>query len=246
MIIFLDTNIYISILFKTDNFNYQARSIHDYLVQNRQYSIFFPKKLENECYKVMKEKSNFLYNNARNLYSKLPSEVTLQDYLVIQRFFNSEIGFQTQRKQLYDPLRLYQLRYLETKVVSWVNKQLQTREKFRSIEMKDFLRTIKETNVRLQVKLKKRIFSSLNLIKNNDPPDPAVEQEIRSLHLGNKNDEELICLFLTYLRKKSMKGVFITNDFSHFLNKKDLIEKKFPEIFITTPPYLKVALRIHQ
>ncbi|MHA1168669.1 MAG: hypothetical protein ACTSRU_12655 [Candidatus Hodarchaeales archaeon] len=129
--------------------------------------------------------------------------------------------------------------------MSWVDKQLQTRDKFRSIEMKDFLLTIKETNVRLKVKLNKRIFSSLNLIKNNDPPDPAVEQAIRSLHLGNKNDEELICLFLTYLRKRSMKGVFITTDFSHFLSKKELIEKAFPEVFITTPPYLKVALRIH-
>jgi len=197
-------------------------------------------KVRQEVNKVIKEKTNLifeLYRQIINMFPNLDQPFSNNDLNELKCRFNTEIILLQQKRDETHKLLLF----IEDFLLSKIAQNPQSKK----VLFYDCFKFFRDYDVQLQ-NTARNYERQHNTTVISLPVDRLGKNKIdtikNKLNLKNQNDAKILALYIYYLQSKQMNGVLLTFDYHDFLVHASQIELDFPAVCIFRPSYLQCIL----
>ncbi|MHA1308772.1 MAG: hypothetical protein ACTSO7_16690 [Candidatus Heimdallarchaeota archaeon] len=244
-LVLFDTNVYLALIFPLDTWKAivekSLSEVNQYVKKNEARIVCVAKIIEEINNNILRI-SNEINNDFSCLYDEI-NEIrggyNKENVLKFRKIMEHQI-FETRA----DKDRKNRLFYIEELIL----------QEFSLNDGSEFIdvyyscaETINELVVRFKGEIAKKIRKySIKLIEQDEISENAELNEILenvSNSVRNSSDAEILSQFIFYLKKKNLKGIFVTHDFRDLLLNSIALESLYDEIYIVRPAYVKCLMQ---
>ncbi|MHA1974046.1 MAG: hypothetical protein ACTSW1_13695 [Candidatus Hodarchaeales archaeon] len=239
MLTCLDTNVYISYMFPSERLHEQVRKLMEE-IDRYQYVVWRNDIIEREIYNVTRSLQSFLNATITEVQSEFikngRKHVKNTDLWIIERKFSHDIGVAISKSDISKIKRLQHAEYL---IIRFLEEEFSQKEILNIERILDkLLMKVHDLFFVEEIKLFKHFKEKGNFVKTNliTPSKSKLNLDF----IKNRNDINILTSFITEIRLKNDRGIFVSFD-QHFLNERDQLRNLFPELWIVRPLYYHLA-----